>query len=200
MDRTPGDFWYDYVDPASYLVELLLRELEAADPGDGVPRSRALTRRRPLEVVPPPRPLLDPSLPPWSLHLEAMREEARRMGVSLAPPPLIPWTRKAHELALHAAEKGCFPAIHRAIFDGFFRDSRDIGRVDVLVEIAVGCGLDRSETRAVLDVDRFAAAVGEERAAAAAAGVRGVPTLIRSRGLLEGFCDRARLREFLREG
>lgn len=189
MDSAFTDFWFDYADPASYLVELLLEE-----PGG------AGVRRRPLEVVPPPRPLLDPSVPPWSTHLEAMRQEARGLGVSLAPPALVPWTRKAHELALHAEEKGCFASIHRAIFDGFFRDSRDIGRVDVLVEIAVSCGLDRAETRAVLDVDRFTAAVVGEREAAAAAGVRGVPTLVRRGRLLEGFSDRARLREFLRGG
>lgn len=189
MDSTVTDFWFDYADPASYLVELLLE-----DPGG------AGVRRRPLEVVPPPRPLLDSSRPPWSIHLEAMREEARSMGVSLAPPPLVPWTRKAHELALHAAEKGCFASIHRAIFDGFFRDSRDIGRIDVLVEIAVFGGLDRAETRAVLDVDRFAAAVVGEREAAAAVGVRGVPTMVRQGRLLEGFSDRARLWEFLRGG
>lgn len=199
MNSRSVDFWYDYVDPASYLVELLLEKVGEEGGAAGTLAATGV-RRRPLEVVPPPRPLLDPSRPPWSIHLEAMQQEARRLERSLSAPSLVPWTRKAHELALHAEEKGCFASIHRAIFDGFFQDSRDIGRVDVLVEIAELCGLDRAETRAVLDVDRFASAVEGEREAAASAGVRGVPTLVLQGTLLEGFCDRDHLREFLRVG
>lgn len=193
MDSSPARFWFDYIDPASFLVDLLLREM--GPEGGTTPPSFC-----PLEVVPPPGALLDPAGGPWRDQLEAMRPEARRMGVVLTPPPLVPWSRKAHELALHAREKGCFPQIHRAIFDGFFRESRDIGRVDVLVDIAVAAGLDGAEVRTVLGVDRFAAAVEEERWAAAEAGVRGVPTLVRGTQRIEGLCGRKALEDLLRAG
>jgi len=179
--------WFDYVDPASYLVQLLLGEL------------RAEVQWRPLELRPPPSPLLRASDPAWREHLGAMGRLAEEEGVRFHPPTFLPWTRKAHELALHAREKGCFAPIHGAIFDALFQEGRDIGRVDVLVAIGAACGLEQTETRAVLDVDRFAAGVEAERAAAAAMGVRGVPTLTRGRlDRLEGFRGRAALEAFLR--
>lgn len=200
MDTSPIEFWFDYVDPASWLLELELERILSNSEAEGSGAPAPEVRRRPLEVVPPPRSLLDPARDPWRAHFGSMEEEARRRGIPLVSPALVPWTRKAHELAFHAAEKGCFPAVHRAIFSGLFRGSRDIGRVDVLVAIAGENGLDRSEVRAVLDVDRFAAAVEAEREVAATRGIRGVPTLVRGRGRLEGLPSEADLEAFLLTG
>jgi protein disulfide-isomerase len=61
-----------------------------------------------------------------------------------------------------------------------------VGRVDVLVELAEDAGLDRSETRAVLDVDRYTDEVVRLREAAASQGVVGVPTMVCAGRLLEG--------------
>lgn len=184
--------WYDYVEPASWWMELQLRELLA-----GVGPGEEALELRPLEILPPPAPLLDPEDPLWLEHLGRVREEAAQAGRAIHLPSLIPWSRKAHELALHAREKGCFAPMHSAIFQGFVTDARDIGRVDVLVELAVGVGLDPSEVRAVLDVDRFAAQVEAGRLEAAAAGVRGVPTVMVGEARLEGFHSRASLEAFL---
>ena len=179
-------FWFDYVDPASYLVDRMLREL----PGSAV----AL---RPLEIVPPERPVVPPGDPGWLDHLGAMAREGEAMGLVLQPPPVIPWTRKAHELAFHAREEGCFGPIHRAIFDGYFLGGLDIGRVDVLVELAADAGLDRTATRVVLDVDRFTEAVRSERASAAGTGIDGIPALVRGGERLVGFHVRERIQAFL---
>lgn len=178
--------WFDYIDPASFLVDRILRDLGGVE-----------VLLRPLEVVPPDRPVVPPGDPGWLDHLGAMTREAESMGLVLRPPPVIPWTRKAHELAFHAREQGCFAPIHRAIFDGYFLGGLDIGRVDVLVDLAAEHGLDRTATRVVLDVDRFADAVSAERSAAAAAGIDGIPAVVRDGGRSTGFRTRAQLLEFL---
>ncbi len=141
----------------------------------------------PLEVRPPPLPVLAPTEEPWlSLH-EEMGALARELDVTLRTPGFIPWSRKAHELTLHAQEKGCFRPIHRALFEAHFVEGKDIGRVDVLVEIGSGHGLDRTEIKTVLDVDRFKDAVLEIQGQARQAEVVGVPTLLGPGRRLEGF-------------
>lgn len=186
-------FFYDYVDPASYLLDLRLE----APPEEGA----AHVEHRPFELRRPPRPMLDPTDPRWVEYVDGMAAEAERLGAPFAPPDLVPWSRKAHELALHAREKGRFGPVHRALFHTHFAEGRDIGRVDVLVELATGAGLDRTETKAVLDVDRHLGALGELREAAERSGVRGVPTLRDADGtrVLEGYPDDETLEGFLRD-
>lgn len=163
---------FDYVDPGSYLVMGLM---EAERLGLGV-ESEAV-RWRPLEFRPPEQAPLDPNYPAWHRLVEDHEAEARELGLPFRIPTLAPRTRKAHELGFHAMEHGIFPAVHRALFRAHFHEGRDLGRVDVLVEVAREAGLEPSETRTVLGVDRFREAVEEERAELLASGVRGVPTL-----------------------
>ena len=185
-----GRFYLDYIDPGSFLVDLRLARLEDA----GVVE----VERLPWEVRRPPEPLLDPAHPGWTGYWSQMAEEARRdEGLELVRPGLVPWTRKAHELALLAREKGCFDKVHRDIMSAFHLEGRDVGRVDVLVSLGQGAGLDFTETKAVLDVDRHAAVLAEVREEAAAAGVRGVPTLVCEGEVLEGVHSLEALRAFL---
>lgn len=185
--------YYDYVDPASYLLDLRL----AGVPGDGAVR----VEHRPFELRRPPGSLVDSADPRWAEYTRAMEAEAERLGVPFEPPRIVPWSRKAHELALHAREKGCFEAVHGALFAAYFREGRDIGRVDLLVEIAADAGLDRTETKAVLDVDRHVDALADLREDAERSGVRGVPTLRDADGshVLEGYPDDETLDGFLED-
>lgn len=88
-------------------------------------------------------------------------------------------SQKGFELAFHGAEAGCFERVHRAIFEAHFGAGRDIGRIDELVNVARQVGLDPSEAKAVLDVDRHAEAVQAWRDRAVRAGVETTPTLVR---------------------
>lgn len=186
----PLFFFLDYVDPLAYLVE---RELAAA----GIPDVGSSLRRVPLELRPPPEPLMDPEGREWRDRWELAYEQARRLGVHLAEPLLLPWTRKAHELVLHATAKGVGDAAHRAVFNAVFVRGLDVGRVDVLVGLAGELGLDATETKATLDVDRYAADVTAGRDAAARSGVAASPALASGHGTLQGFHNRDALRTFL---
>ena len=113
-------------------------------------------------------------------------------GFELRPPPQpmidpgVPWTRKAHELCEFARERDCLHAVRRALFRAHFIDHTDIGRIDLLVEIAQAVGLERSETKAVLDVDRYAGAVLQSRENALGQGVTDVPAFVSHAGRLDG--------------
>jgi predicted DsbA family dithiol-disulfide isomerase len=179
-------FFYDYVDPLSYLLEIRIRALET--------ELGPLVERHPFELRPPPAPLVLPEEPLWTQRWEAARAWAEEQGISLVAPELIPWSRKAHELALHAREKERFEEIHGAIFRAAHERGMDVGRIDVLVGVARDAGLDPTETKAVLDVDRHAAAVDGMRGEAERLGVRGVPTLLHEGELIEGWIDEGALR------
>jgi predicted DsbA family dithiol-disulfide isomerase len=184
---------HDYVDPGSYLTFRLLEDWAGT-----LPEPPEVTWT-PLELRTPSAGLLDPSDPGWGAMVRFMEEEARGAGIPFRLPHFVPLTRKAHELALHGREKGCFDLVHGAIFRAHFEEGRDIGRVDVLVELAAEAGLDGTEARTVLGVDRFLPAVEEARRSLLARQVRGVPTVEASDRVLEGFPDVAGFRRFLEE-
>ncbi len=187
-------FTFDYVDPGSYLVhELLARWVEARG-GSHAPSLH------PLELRTPSSAPLDPDDPEWRALMEAMATFADQESVPFRAPALVPWTRKAHELAFHAHEKGCFREMHHTLFRAHFEEGRDIGRVDVLVELGQSVGLDASETRTVLGVDRFLHRVEEARREARLRGIRGVPTLEADGQRLEGLRSPDELRAFMGGG
>ncbi len=168
--------YFDFVDPASRLAAHLVDEARRAD----------AVEWRGFELRPPPSPLIDAAAPAWRDRHARIAQLGRDLGVPMETPDLVPWTRKAHELAEFARERDCDQAVRRALFEAHFVDRIDIGRIDLLVEIAHRAGLDRTETRAVLDVDRYTGVVLERREAAGAHEVATVPTLVAGGRRLEG--------------
>lgn len=166
MAAVPVVVFSDFACPFSYVTEAALRRMQAA--GEVEPTHLA------WELYPAPAvlPLSDPDA--W---IPTLRPLADEMGIVLrAPVPAR--TRKAHEAAAFAAAKGLGPPMREALFAAHFAEGRDIGRIDVLVEVGAGVGLDASELKVVLDVDAFAARIVAEEDAARRAGVEGVPTLV----------------------
>ena len=189
MEATEIIFYFDYVDPACYLLDQALGAL--------VPDGMTLVRR-PFELRRPPLPPIDPESETWRGRGRAVQSGAADYGLEIPMPRRMPWSRKAHELSLHARAKGCCEAMHAALFRAFFESRADIGRIDVLVALAREAGLDATEARAVLDVDRYAAEVEEVREAALRGGVRGPPTVEAGGRRLEGLPCRQELLRFLR--
>lgn len=181
--------FYDYVDPASYLLERQLRGMEETE---GV-----FLALEPFELSPPPAPLLDPTGGDWARDWEVVAQAGRAMGVELKHPWIVPWSRKAHELAFMARKEGCFPEIHLSLFRAYLLEGLDIGRIDVLVELARRGGMDPLETKVALDVDLYREAVLERRKEALGEGVTRPPSLLRQGERLDGFPDEGVLAEFL---
>ncbi len=182
--------FFDYVDPLSYLLG---RELSSLLPELSV----APLCRVPLELRPPPQPMLDPQGDEWTERWSAAGALAADRDIHLRDPSIVPWTRKAHELVRHADSEGLGDGAHRALFDAFFLEGLDIGRVDVLVEIARGLGLDPTGAKAVLDVDRYADEVSAFGSRAQALGIDAPPALALGEATLQGFHNRDTLRTFL---
>jgi predicted DsbA family dithiol-disulfide isomerase len=189
MTESPPRLHYDYIDPLSLILEHDVSALEA--------EGWTSVARHPLELRAPPAELIHSDDPLWLRRWEQAQSLAQARGLVLFPPSLVPWTRKAHELALHAREKQLFPEVHAALFRAYLHEGRDIGRVDVLVSLAAEVGLEREEARTVLGVDRHAATVDGLRGEAERLGVRGVPTLLVAGERIEGVLPPEALRALL---
>lgn len=156
----------DFACPYSYVTEAALAPMEAA--GE--------VRTTPLAFLLAAAP--DPAS--WRAPLAPI---ADALGLRFGDRPPSPGaTGKAHEAAAFAASRGVGPAFRAAVFAARFGEGRDVGRVDVLVELGGALGLDASELKVVLDLDTFAARIAAEHEAAVRAGVEGVPTLVAGEG------------------
>jgi predicted DsbA family dithiol-disulfide isomerase len=87
-------------------------------------------------------------------------------------------SRLAQELGKWADTQPGGAALHDALYRAYFVDARNIGDVEILIDVAQAVGLPADEARAVLAERRFKAAVDADWAKSRAYGVTGVPTFV----------------------
>jgi len=107
-------------------------------------------------------------------------EAATKAGVeiNLERMERQPNTLDAHRLIHWAGIEGRQNAVVSALFRAYFRDGRDIGRADTLVEIASGAGLDQTVIAQLLQGPTDADDLLARDADARRKGVRAVPTFV----------------------
>ncbi|MEC0230876.1 DsbA family oxidoreductase [Paenibacillus alba] len=89
----------------------------------------------------------------------------------------MPNTLKAHQLIAIAPTENKKELVD-AIFQAYFEDGKDIGQVDVLLELAEQHGLNRSQLAASLLAKEGLEAVEDDLTFASQAGVTGVPFFV----------------------
>jgi len=128
-------------------------------PPDGIPMTAAMRQAR--------SPLTD--------RLRLLAEEA---GIEFRPPSLIPNSRPALEAAEFARDAGCFDAFHAAVFSALFEHDRNIGDLQVLVELADETGLDGKAVEEALKTHRYRDVVIGKTVWARERGITSTPTFI----------------------
>ena len=98
-------------------------------------------------------------------------------GLIMKPPPIVPRTRLAFQAVEFARDRDRFNAMHHAIFEAFFRDGRDIGRIDVLADIAATINLPSDALKQALDGGTYLERVIAQERLARELGVTGVPAM-----------------------
>jgi predicted DsbA family dithiol-disulfide isomerase len=190
MAAVPVLVFSDFTSPFCYVTEAALRRLQAE--GVAAPRYAA------FELYPPGTALAAAG-PAEEVAAAAPLAEA--LGLALAAPAPPARTRKAHEAAKFAETRGVGGEMRDALFAAVFRDGRDVGRIDVLVEVGTALGLDATELKVVLDVDALSGEVAADRALARRLGITAVPALVVGGGadaeLVTGAQPYAALREML---
>jgi predicted DsbA family dithiol-disulfide isomerase len=169
----------DYVCPFCHLAESVLERVAGET---GVEHVSAAFELRPAGTVLPSvdEPWMRAA---WSRTVEPL---ARELGVEMTYPRVVTRTRKAHEAAAYATAHDAGPAMRRAIYRAYWRDGRDIGRIDVLMELARDVGLEPAGMKVALDIDQWTERVERDVALAAQLGVRGVPAYLLTRSPAAG--------------
>lgn len=175
------DLYSDFACPFCYLAEAGAKRLEEA--------GRTVVYRA-FELRPSPVALEAPGADPakvrgWEVYVAPA---ARALGLKMKMPPIAVRTRKAHEAARHARGHGVERGMRDAIFAAYFEHGRDIGRIDVLVEIGTEIGLDRTELKVTLDIDQHTDAVRREEADGAALRLDGVPAYVDTGSVTPRMC------------
>jgi predicted DsbA family dithiol-disulfide isomerase len=91
---------------------------------------------------------------------------------------MTPNTFAAHRLFWWAEQRNHQDPLVEALFSAYFAEGRDVGRHDVLAEIASEVGLPPAEARAFLDSDAGQNEVREEELKGLKLGLQGVPFFV----------------------
>lgn len=158
----------DYVCPFCYLAHIGAERLRADGPIE--------IENVPFELYPAGTSLPSPDAVwmrnGWTRQVEPLAAE---LAAEMRYPALVPRTRKAHEAAAYARSEGRGAEMHDAIYRAYWRDGRDIGRIDVLSGIGGEIGLDALSVRIALDVDQWTEQVEQQEQAASVLRLSAVP-------------------------
>ncbi|MEM7017920.1 MAG: DsbA family oxidoreductase [Pseudomonadota bacterium] len=92
--------------------------------------------------------------------------------------PTLPNTLHAHRLLGYAEQAGCQTEMMERLFDTFFTEGRNIGELDVLVDVAVAQGFGETDIRTFLESDEAMERVNAEFRFFRESGVHSVPTYL----------------------
>lgn len=87
-------------------------------------------------------------------HYQVLEEPCRQLGLDMKLPPKVvprPYTRLAFEGWYYACEKGKGDSYNELVYRAYFIDEKDIGRIEVLAELAKSVGLDPADFTAALE-------------------------------------------------
>ena len=87
-------------------------------------------------------------------------------------------SRLAQEIGAWADTQDGGEAIHDALYRAYFVDTKNIGNLEVLLEIVAAVGLDVAAARKVLEERSFKEAVDQDWQKSHQYGVTGVPTFV----------------------
>jgi predicted DsbA family dithiol-disulfide isomerase len=137
----------------------------------------------PFELRPAPKPLLevrgDHLRVDWTQHVY---RRALERGIEIHLPRYQPRSTLPLGACLWAGEEGRLRDFKHALYEAFFCEGEDIATDAEIARAAGRAGLDAAAAVAAAYSPGFVARIGEIRAEAEAAGVRGVPTLLTGEG------------------
>ncbi len=87
-------------------------------------------------------------------------------------------SRLAQEIGTWAETQSPDNAIHDKFFEAYFVDCRNVGDIEVIIDVVKSVGLDEHEARTVLAERRFKDAVDADWDKSRSYGVTGVPTFV----------------------
>lgn len=187
------DVFIDFVCPFCFLFEKTLAEVK---------RDRdVVVNLRPFELRPHPIPTLRPEddyLP--RIWRNAVYPAAQRVGIPISLPSTSPQprTERAFMVMQLARENDKLEEFSRAMFSAFFQEDRNIGELDVIVDVATSVGLNAADAASAFwSNERRERQLLDQDYATRAVGVNSVPAMMVAGELVRGVPDAARLKAII---
>lgn len=185
----------DYVCPFCYLGEQILEEVIKENPDLEVE-----VEWKPFELRPFPMPTLRPEeeyLPKvWRTSVYPMAEN---LGVAIKLPRVSPQphTHLAFEGFQYAKEQGKGDAYTIRLFEAFYKENKDIGKIEVLTQLAEEVGLDPRAYKEVLESRKYKEQHENAFQEARDLGIEAVPTFQIGNKLYQGVLSKEQLRQII---
>ena len=77
-----------------------------------------------------------------------------------------------------AKDQGKFRTFHEAVFRAYFSEGKDIGNLEIILDLAQASGMKQEELKKVLDDNRYSARLSAIKQEAHSLGITGAPTFI----------------------
>ncbi len=106
--------------------------------------------------------------------------------MSIKKPPKRSDSSLALQASLCTETAESFKKFHNRIFEAYFQEGKDIGDMQLLLQLASKAGLDARSFEATLSKSNYKARLLGERLEAQQRGVNGVPTFIVGNRLIVG--------------
>ena len=103
---------------------------------------------------------------------------AAEAGLTMQQRDHTSYSRLMLEAQDYAIEHGKADEFHRAGFDAYWKDARDIGDIEVVLDIAKSVGLDVDELRPIIAERKLQAKVEAQMFEAQQLNIHAVPTFI----------------------
>lgn len=127
-----------------------------------------------------------------------LKHVADELGLPLGERRKTYNSRLAQELAKWAESEGKGDPFHEAVFQAYFVEGKNIGKVDELVALAKSVDLPEKKASSVLELRTFKEAVDSDWTRSHAFGITGVPTFIIGQQATVGFQPYEELERFLK--
>ena len=126
-----------------------------------------------------------------------LKQVAGGLGLPLGERSMTFNSRLAQELARWAESRGKGDEFHDAVFRAYFVGGKNIGKIDILAELARSIGLSDEEARTILAKRPFRKEVDSDWSRAHELGITAVPTFVINRETLVGAAPYEDLEQFL---
>jgi predicted DsbA family dithiol-disulfide isomerase len=110
-----------------------------------------------------------------------LKQVAAAEGLPFGERTMTYNSRLAQELGKWAESQGKGDEYHKAVFQAYFVDGKNIGKIPVLLDIARSVGLPDKEAQTVLEQRTFKEAVDSDWSRSYILGITGVPTFVINR-------------------
>ena len=109
---------------------------------------------------------------------ERTRSVIEAAGLTYAPPPELPNSRRALAVTELARERELHEPVHTRLMHAYWAEGLDIGNDAVLVDLVAEVGLDREEATAALHAEEYVNRVLASTQAANAHGIHAIPAFV----------------------